>query len=337
MINPKDLMELPKDLPVPLDDGACNHLQGMTLPSISLMTTQDRILDFSQIKKPTVIFAYPRTGEADKPTPEGWDLIPGARGCTPQSCGFRDLYKEFQDLGFDVFGLSLQSTEYQKEFVNRMHIPFEIISDEDMKLTRLLKLPTFAFNNLELLKRLALVIENQKITKVFYPVFPPNENGAKVLNWLKSRSNSSEIIEKAVAYITRKNGNIHEILVFDHDQKFSEAGTQVPAGTVDKLEQPEHTILRECLEESGLSDLVITAKIDEYVFYRDSHQQYNRRHVYHIKSLTVLPDKWTHTVHIDGEDDGHNFQYFWIKVTDAKNLLSGQLAYSIEKLEKYLI
>lgn len=182
----KNLMELPTNLPVPQDDGACDHLIGTTLPAIKLKTTDDRTIDFGDYKKPCVIFFYPRTGEPDKPTPENWDLIPGARGCTPQSCGYRDLYAEFKELGFEIFGASTQSTDYQKEFVKRMHIPFEILSDEHYELTNGLKLPTFDFNGAKLIKRLALVIENAKIIKSFYPVFPPNENANTVLSWLKN-------------------------------------------------------------------------------------------------------------------------------------------------------
>ncbi|MGE0634435.1 MAG: peroxiredoxin, partial [Pseudobdellovibrionaceae bacterium] len=130
---------------------------------------------------------YPRTGEPSKPAPPDWDLIPGARGCTPQSCGFRDLYREFQSLGFQVFGLSSQDTDYQKEFVNRNHIPFEILSDAEFALTDSLRLPTFVYNGMRLIKRMAWVIEDGKITKVFYPVFPPTENAATVLAWLRSQ------------------------------------------------------------------------------------------------------------------------------------------------------
>lgn len=183
----KDLYKLPEGLPVPIDDGACDHLNGMELPSISLPTTSNRVINLAKLTKPTVIFFYPRTGEPTKPTPEGWDLIPGARGCTPQSCGFRDLYKEFQDLGFDVFGVSTQDTDYQKEFVSRNHISFEILSDAKLELTQALRLPTFEYNGMTLHKRMAWVIENGKIEKVFYPVFPPNENASVVLSWLQAR------------------------------------------------------------------------------------------------------------------------------------------------------
>lgn len=332
----KNLMELPKELPIPQDDGACDHLIGMPFPSVKLRTTQDRIIDFGRYKKPCVIFFYPRTGEPDKPTPDTWDMIPGARGCTPQSCGYRDLHTEFKELGFEVFGASSQTTDYQKEFVNRMHIPFEILSDENYDLINSLKLPTFEFNQNRLVKRLAIVVENKKISKVFYPVFPPNENAQTVLTWLEGRSKINKIIHKAVAYITRNLGPETELLVFDHDKEYSEAGTQVIAGTVDEGEKPENTILRECFEEGGLSELTIKSKIDDYVFYRDTHNQYNRRHIYHLETQKTLPDRWTHHIKSDGEDNGHNFHFFWIKLSEAEGKLSGQLDRSISKLKNLI-
>jgi peroxiredoxin len=185
----KDLYTLPENLPIPRDDGACLHLVNASIPAIVLETTRNRIINLEEITKtPTVFFFYPRTGEANSPTPEGWDMIPGARGCTPQSCGFRDLYQEFLDLKFQVFGVSTQTTAYQQEFVERNHVPFEIISDKDFRLIDALNLPTFTFNNMKLIKRMAWVIENSKITHVFYPVFPPNENAMNVLEWLKARA-----------------------------------------------------------------------------------------------------------------------------------------------------
>lgn len=331
----KDLINLPPNLPVPQDDGACDHLQGKDFPPIKMKSTKDRIIDFSAYKSPCVIFFYPRTGEPDKPTPETWDLIPGARGCTPQSCGYRDLYSEFKQLGFEVFGASSQTTDYQKEFVNRMHIPFEILSDSNFLLIDSLNLPTFEFNGNRLVKRLALVIENRKISKVLYPVFPPNENASTVLSWLNGRSTSKHIVEKAVAYITRKSEQGTELLVFDHDKQYSDAGTQVIAGTVDENEDPQKTVLRECLEEGGLSDLKIISKIDEYVFYRSTHSQYNRRHVYHLESEKSFPDQWTHHVQSDGEDNGHDFHFYWMKLSEADGRLSGNLDYSIDKLKAF--
>ena len=182
----RDLNSLPADLPVPQDDGACDHLTNMAVPEIKLRSTNDRFVNLATLsKKPTVLFFYPRTGEPGKPAPENWDLIPGARGCTPQSCSFRDLHAEFKNEGNQVFGVSVQTTEYQKEFVKRNHIPFEILSDLDFNLTDSLKLPTFTYNNMRLIKRMALVLNDGKIVKVFYPVFPPNKNAETVLNWIK--------------------------------------------------------------------------------------------------------------------------------------------------------
>jgi peroxiredoxin len=181
----RDLLKLPENLPAPVDDGACDHLEGMDVPSITLQTTQGRLLNLKEVaQKPAVIFFYPRTGEPSKPVPPDWDLIPGARGCTPQSCGFRDLYSEFKNKGFQVFGASTQETLYQQEFVSRNHIPFEIISDKDYQLTDALRLPTFTYNGTRLIKRMAWLLKGGKIIKVFYPVFPPDKCAETVLNWV---------------------------------------------------------------------------------------------------------------------------------------------------------
>jgi peroxiredoxin len=183
----RDLNKIPEGLPVPVDDGACSHLMGSAFPDIKLLSTAGRSIHLNEMNHPTVIFFYPRTGEPSKPAPPDWDLIPGARGCTPQSCGFRDLYKEFQALRFQVFGASTQDPEYQKEFVHRNHVPFEILSDSKFDLTNAMNLPTFNYNGMRLIKRMAWIVEGGKISKVFYPVFPPNENAATVLSWLRSR------------------------------------------------------------------------------------------------------------------------------------------------------
>lgn len=178
---------LPENLPVPQDDGACAHLEGILLPSLPLRTTANRTIDLAAItKSPTVLFFYPRTGRPDEAAPIGWDEIAGARGCTPQSCGYRDLYSEFQSLGVQVFGVSTQATEFQQELVQRIYLPYEIISDADFNLTNTLKLPTFIFNSIRLLKRAAWFCKDGKIKKVFYPVYPPDKNAETVLNWIKS-------------------------------------------------------------------------------------------------------------------------------------------------------
>lgn len=187
----RDLLNLPKDLPIPKDDGACAHLERMPVPQIKINSTGNRSVDLSiESKTPTVIFFYPRTGEPGNPAPADWDLVPGARGCTPQSCGFRDIYSEFKTLGFNVFGASSQTTDYQKEFVSRNHIPFEILSDVDFQLTEALKLPTFTYGKMKLIKRLALVLDKGHIEKVFYPVFPPDKNAETVLQWIEKNGGS---------------------------------------------------------------------------------------------------------------------------------------------------
>lgn len=184
----RNLHKLPADLPIPEDDGACVYLPGQKIPRITLQSTRNRSLDLVEIsKEPVVFFFYPRTGRPEAPAPAQWDQIPGARGCTPQSCGFRDLYSEFQKIRVQVFGVSSQTTEYQKEFVARNRIPYEILSDQDFALTEALKLPTFEFGSMRLIKRLALFAENVVIQKVFYPIFPPDRNAEEVLTWLRLR------------------------------------------------------------------------------------------------------------------------------------------------------
>ena len=182
------LTELPKDLPVPVDDGACSHLLGISLPSITLLSTQDRWVDLSAIAGHVVIYCYPMTGRADTPLPNGWDEIPGARGCTPQSCAFRDHHQELEELGTQVFGLSTQSTEYQKEAAERLHLPFELLSDRNLNFARFLNLPTFEIGDLWLIKRVTLIAKAGIIIKVFYPVFPPNSNANEVLDWLRNNA-----------------------------------------------------------------------------------------------------------------------------------------------------
>jgi peroxiredoxin len=177
---------LPPDLPVPVDDGAADHLWGAALPHMSLQSTAGRMVDLSQLSAPrTVIYCYPMTGVPGKPLPSGWDQTPGARGCTPQTCGFRDHFEELRDLKAEVFGLSTQTPEYQLEMAQRLNLPFEILSDADGKLSQALRLPTFEVEGMRLLKRLTLVIREGRIEHVFYPVFPPNESAGEVILWLK--------------------------------------------------------------------------------------------------------------------------------------------------------
>ena len=159
----------------------------MTIPSLSLVATDDTAVMLSALPGRTVVFAYPRTGEPGKISlVDDWDMIPGARGCTPQTCAFRDLFAELKAAGVEhVFGLSTQSNEYQTEMASRLHLPFPVLSDEKLALTRALDLPTMQVAGLTMIKRLAMIIDNARITHVFYPVFPPDRNAGDVLAWLK--------------------------------------------------------------------------------------------------------------------------------------------------------
>jgi peroxiredoxin len=172
-------------IPKPTDDGAASHLVGMRVPSIPLPATDGTTVDLSTLPGRVVVYAYPRTGIPGVENPAGWDLIPGARGCTPQSCAFREHFAELKALGVDgLFGLSTQDTAYQREVAERLHLQFAILSDEHLHLTDALRLPTFQTSGMTLLKRLTLVIHDGKIDHVFYPVFPPDQNASDVLAWL---------------------------------------------------------------------------------------------------------------------------------------------------------
>jgi peroxiredoxin len=181
-----DPYTLPDDLPAPVDDGAANHLQGRALPSIRLSATTGGPLDLARVgaEDTAVLFIYPRTGRPGEALPTGWDMIPGARGCTPQSCAFRDLHEEFAERGVEIVGLSAQSPEDQGEFAERVHLGFPLLSDPGLELAGALSLPTFSVDELTLYKRLTLVIRDGEIVEVFYPVFPPDRNAADVLAWL---------------------------------------------------------------------------------------------------------------------------------------------------------
>lgn len=187
MARADNIHELPKDLPVPRDDGACAHLEGMKLPPLALASTAGRSVNLSALKGGTVVYIYPRTGRPDRELPPGWNAIPGARGCTPQSCAFRDHYGELKRAGaVQVFGLSTQDTAYQQEAVERLHLPFELLSDEKLEFARALKLPVFEVEGMKLIKRLTLIARDGAIEKVFYPVFPPDRNAGAVLDWFKT-------------------------------------------------------------------------------------------------------------------------------------------------------
>ena len=179
-------LELPDNLPVPQDDGAARHLTGVRVPSLALPSTADAPVDLSKLKGRTVVYVYPRSGRPGQALPTGWDAIPGARGCTPQSCGFRDHFADLRRLGVSaLYGLSTQDTAYQRELAERLHLPFAILCDEDLKLTRALKLPTFDIAGMTLLKRMAWVIDDGVFTHVFYPVFPLDQSAQQVLEWLR--------------------------------------------------------------------------------------------------------------------------------------------------------
>ena len=178
---------LPPNIPVPEDDGATRHLTGIKLPDLALPATSGGPVNLSKLKGRTVLYIYPRTGVPGQALPTGWDTIPGARGCTPQSCSFRDHFGELKRLGVaQLFGLSAQDTAYQQEAATRLHLPFPILSDEKLAFTRALKLPTFSVDGMTLIKRMALVIDDGTITKVFYPVFPPDKNAEEVIAWLQT-------------------------------------------------------------------------------------------------------------------------------------------------------
>jgi peroxiredoxin len=181
-----DVYTLPDDLPVPQDDGACDHLPGERMPAIRLPATSGERLDLGEVtgEGTTVLFVYPRTGKPGETLPPGWDLIPGARGCTPQSCAFRDLHGEFAERRARVIGLSAQPPEDQFEFAVRVHLQFPVLSDPSLELAEALGLPTFEVAGMRLYKRVTLVIRDGEIVKAFYPVFPPDRNAADVLAWL---------------------------------------------------------------------------------------------------------------------------------------------------------
>jgi len=187
MTTAHDPTVLPADLPAPKDDGGARHLTGQMLPALALAATDGADVDLSRLTGRTLLYIYPRTGRPGQALPDGWDGIPGARGCTPQSCGFRDHFVELKQLGVAcVFGLSTQDSDYQREAAERLHLPFPLLSDVALKFTRALGLPTFEVAGMTLLKRMALVIDDGTIVKVFYPVFPPDKNAEEVVAWLRA-------------------------------------------------------------------------------------------------------------------------------------------------------
>lgn len=182
-----EYQSLPDDLPVPEDDGAASHLPGLELPIIRLPATDGREVDLSALSGRAVVYVYPRTGVPGQALPTGWDAIPGARGCTPQSCSFRDHFEDLKSVGVEhVFGLSVQDTVYQQEVAERLELPFPLLSDHRHELAKAISLPTFEVEGMVLLKRITLLIDEGAISHVFYPVFPPGENAAQVLAHLQA-------------------------------------------------------------------------------------------------------------------------------------------------------
>src|SRR6187551_3178731 len=179
---------LPADLPAPQDDGAARHLVGMKLPDIALAATDGTEVRLSTLKGRTIVYVYPRTGRPGQALPTGWNAIPGARGCTPQSCGFRDHFAELKQLGVAaLYGLSTQDPAYQREAAERLHLPFAILSDDQLKLTRAMDLPTFETSGMTLMKRFTLVIDDGVVSHVFYPVFPPDRSASDAIAWLSAK------------------------------------------------------------------------------------------------------------------------------------------------------
>ena len=181
-----NLNQLPIGLPIPQDDGSTNHLKGMKLPNVSLNATNGKAVNFGDIKGKLVIYCYPMTGQPNVALPDGWDQIPGARGCTPQSCSFRDHYQELQALGAEVVGLSVQTAEYQKEMADRLHLSFPVVSDVNYQFQKALNMPTFVAARMTLLKRVTLITNNGVIEAVHYPIFPSDSDPAWVIDYLKS-------------------------------------------------------------------------------------------------------------------------------------------------------
>ena len=185
MTRKDNILALPPDLPVPVDDGMASHLPRMSVAAVSLPSTWGQSVDLSSLPGRSVVYCYPRTGRPDHDPPDGWDLIPGARGCTPQSCAFRDHYRELESLGARVFGLSTQDSEYQREAAERLHLPFPLLSDEQLVFASAMRLPQFEVGSMRLLKRLTLIVRDGVVEHVFYPVFPPDRNADDVLDWLR--------------------------------------------------------------------------------------------------------------------------------------------------------
>ena len=181
---PDVIFSIPVDLPIPLDDGACEHLENMMLPDVSLLSTDDQEINLSNLSDWNVTFCYPKTGRPGVPIPEGWVQIPGAAGCTSQACSYRDNHTVLKHSGVGVYGISTQISESQKEASNRLGLPYPLLSDANHSFSSALKLPLFEVERLKLLKRLTLITQGRMIKKCFYPVFPPDKNVIEVMAWL---------------------------------------------------------------------------------------------------------------------------------------------------------
>ena len=189
MTNALQLASVPADLPVPIDDGGCAHLVGMAIPALRLASTAGGTVDLAALPPGrTVLFAYPMTGRPGVALPEGWDAIPGARGCTPQACAFRDEHEAFRRAGASVFALSTQTPDYQREMAERLHLPYPVLSDVAFALTDALSLPTFVADGARLIRRLTMIVRDGRIEHVFYPVFPPDRSAEPVLAWLAANA-----------------------------------------------------------------------------------------------------------------------------------------------------
>jgi peroxiredoxin len=193
-MTPADYLSLPSDLPEPVDDGAADHLLGSPVPEVRLSAASGGERDLSEVARTlAVVYVYPRTGVPGEPLPDGWDLIPGARGCTPQSCAFRDSAAAIRSHGAVIVGVSAQAPEEQREFADREHIPYPLLSDVDLRLAAALGLPTFEVAGMRLYRRLTFIAREGRIEKVFYPVFPPDRNAAEVLAWLASAADEPRL------------------------------------------------------------------------------------------------------------------------------------------------
>ena len=187
-----DPSSLPEALPAPVDDGAASGLPGQPMPDLELPATSGQGVRLNELPAGrTVLYLFPRMGQPGQAAPADWDLIPGARGCTPEACAFRDHHSDLAAAGAGVLGVSSQSTKYQAEAVDRLHLPFALLSDSALQLAQVLDLPTFDFDGECLYKRLTLIVLGSVVEHVFYPVFPPDQHAQQVLSWLREHPTAS--------------------------------------------------------------------------------------------------------------------------------------------------